>query len=73
MCSGSEAGSYSRLTDSYITQVEDQGPFRTFNESQEEEEEDSRNLFDVPTQGPSWGYLKVNSQATLSIFGDKCP
>ena len=28
---------------------------------------------DVPTQGPSWGYLKVNSQATLSSFGDKCP
>ena len=25
------------------------------------------------TQGPSWGYLKVNSSETLSIFGDKCP
>ena len=24
------------------------------------------------TQGPSWGYLKVNSSETLSIFGDKC-
>ena len=26
-----------------------------------------------PTQGPSWGYLKVNFSDTLSIFGDKCP
>ena len=26
-----------------------------------------------PTQGPSWGYSKVNFQKTLSIFGDKCP
>jgi hypothetical protein len=25
------------------------------------------------THGPSWGYLKVNFQETLSIFGDKCP
>ena len=25
------------------------------------------------TQGPSWGYLKVNFQETLSFFGDKCP
>ena len=25
------------------------------------------------TQGPSWGYLKVNSSETLSIFDDKCP
>ena len=24
------------------------------------------------TQGPSWGYLKVNYSETLSIFGDKC-
>jgi len=26
-----------------------------------------------PTQGPSWGYSKVNFQETSSIFGDKCP
>jgi len=25
----------------------------------------------VSTQGPSWGYLKVNFSETLSIFGDK--
>ena len=25
------------------------------------------------TQGPSWGYLKVNFSETLSIFGDKRP
>ena len=26
-----------------------------------------------PTQGPSWGYLKVNFSERLSIFGDKRP
>ena len=26
-----------------------------------------------PTQGSSWGYLKVDSSETLSIVGDKCP
>ena len=26
-----------------------------------------------PTQGPSWGYLKVNFSETLSTFGDKRP
>jgi len=40
MCSGSEAGSYLRLTDSCITQLQVQGPSRTCNESQEEEEEE---------------------------------
>ena len=25
------------------------------------------------TQGPSWGYLKVNDSETLSFFGDECP
>ena len=38
MCSGSEAGSYSRLIDSCITQLKAQGPSRTCNESKEEEE-----------------------------------
>jgi len=38
LCSGSEAGSYLRLTDSCITQLKAQGPFRTCNESKEEEE-----------------------------------
>ena len=36
MCSGSEAGSYLRLIDSCITQLEAQGPSRTCNESKEE-------------------------------------
>ena len=27
----------------------------------------------LSTQGPLWGYLKVNSSETLSSFGDKCP
>ena len=37
MCSGSEAGSYLRLIDSFITQRKAQGPSRTCNESKEEE------------------------------------
>ena len=39
MCSGSEAGSYSRLIDLCITQLKAEGPSRTCNESKEEEEE----------------------------------
>ena len=35
-----EAGSYLRLIDSCITQLKAQGSSRTFNESEEEEEED---------------------------------
>ena len=27
----------------------------------------------MSTQGPSWGYLKVNFSETLSIFDDKRP
>jgi len=38
MCSGAEAGAYSRLIDSCITQLKAQGPSRTCNESKEEEE-----------------------------------
>ena len=38
MCSGYEAGSYLRLMDSCITQLKAQGPFRTCDESKEEEE-----------------------------------
>ena len=38
VCSGSEAGSYVRLIKSCITQLKAQGPFRTCNESQEEDE-----------------------------------
>ena len=37
MCSGSEAGSYLRRIDSWITQLKAQGPSRTCNESKEEE------------------------------------
>ena len=39
MCSGSEAGSYLRRIDSCITQLKAQGPSRTCNESNTEEEE----------------------------------
>ena len=37
-CSDSEAGSCLRLIDSCITQLKAQGPYRTCNESKEEEE-----------------------------------
>ena len=39
VCSGSEAGSYSRSIDSCITQLKAEEPPRTCNESGEEEEE----------------------------------
>ena len=35
---GSEAGAYLRLVDTCITQRKAQGPFRTWNESQKEEQ-----------------------------------
>ena len=40
-----------------------------------ESDTENRERFEPPhpTQGPSWGYLKVNFSETLSIFGDKCP
>ena len=41
MCCDNEAGSYLRPIDSCITQVKVQGPPRTYNESKEEEAEDS--------------------------------
>ena len=37
MCCGTEAGSYLRLKDSCIAQLEAHGPARTCNESKEEE------------------------------------
>ena len=37
MCCGTEAGSYLRLTDSFITQLKAQGPSRTCDESKEED------------------------------------
>ena len=39
MCCGTEAGAYSRLVDTCITQLKAQGPSRTCNESKEEEDE----------------------------------
>ena len=38
MCCGTEAGSYLRLVDSCITQLEAQEPSRTCNKSKEEDE-----------------------------------
>ena len=49
MCCGTEAGSYLRLIDSFITQLKAQGPSRTCNESKEEE----RRRSVTPTPGLS--------------------
>jgi len=45
MCSGSEAGSYVRLVDCWITQLKAHGPSRTCNESKEEEAEATVRVF----------------------------
>ena len=66
MCCGAEAGSYLRLVDCCTTQRKAQGPFRTCNESKEEDEEASTGMrFTIP--GPfgkklSWkgAYTKVS-------------
>ena len=52
MRSGSEAGPYLRLIDSYITQLKAHGPSRTCNESEEEEEEVSPSTF--PSAAGPW-------------------
>jgi len=41
MCCGAKAGSYLRLTDSCSTQLKAQGPSRTCNESEEEEDKEA--------------------------------
>ena len=48
MCSGSEAGSYLRLIDSCITQLQAQGPSRTCDESKEEEEDEEVSSYGRP-------------------------
>jgi len=44
MCSAFEAGSYLKLIDSCVTQLEAQGPSRTCNESEEEEKNTPSNV-----------------------------
>ena len=44
MCSGSEAGSYLRLMNSCITQLEAQGPSRTWNEITDDDEEEDAGM-----------------------------
>jgi len=57
MCSGSEAGSYSRCIDSFITQLKAQGPSRTCNEIKEEEKSTTRWSTRV-SLGPNFGVLR---------------
>jgi len=47
LCSGAKAGSYLRLMDSCITQLKSQGPSRTCDESNKEEEEETRSAWVV--------------------------
>ena len=51
MCSGSEAGSYLRRVDSCVTQLKAEGPFRFYNESKEEDEEEEQHLIANPKPG----------------------
>jgi len=52
MCCGNEEGSYLRLIDSCITQLQVQGPSRTCNESKEEEEKNCWYLADFERSSP---------------------
>ena len=62
MCSSSEASSYLRLVDSCITQLKVQGPSRTCDES-EREEEGSRDRGDkVATRTFSWSPVETQTK-----------
>jgi len=58
MCRGSKAGSYLRLIDSCITQLRAQGPSRTCNESNDEEEEGGSLAFERSSVGTVRGVLR---------------
>jgi len=66
MCCGTEAGSYLRLIDSFITQLKAQGPSRTCDESKEGEEEDNRR--GLPG-GKLVGWVINQGQHAWSTFG----
>ena len=63
MCCGTEAGSYVRLEDSFITQLKAQGPSRTCNESREEEEED------IKISNKDSGALDTTQERLVVQFG----
>ena len=71
-----EAGSYSRLIDLCITQLKAQGPFRFYDESEEEEEEDceptARRLTLTPISIKNNPFLKLiilEQTPLLTCFG----
>ena len=70
LCSGSEAGSYLRLTDSCITQLKAQGPSRTCNESKEEECEGAgrppRHVSPEGTRG-AWAVRETSPRSRSAI------
>ena len=66
MCSGSEVGSYLRLIESSVTQLEAQAPPRTCAESKEEEEEDGPNILN---QKPSAINPKTRESAKKRDLG----
>ena len=59
MCSDSEAGSYLRLIDPRITQLEAQGPSRTCHESKEEEEGMPHVVVDSLANAIAGSYLRL--------------
>ena len=73
MCSGSAAGSYVRLIDSFVTQMRAQGPSRTCDKSTQDAEEER-------PPGPRWGggpghvyiyvYIDINKYIDISIYID---
>ena len=65
MFCGTEAGSYLRFIDSCITQLKAQGPSRTCNESEEEEEA-------LTVHGPPSGPLKPRLQEHASTAELPC-
>ena len=67
-----EAGSYLRFIDFFITQLKAPGPSRTCNESKEEEEEEEQQVLITYSYllkgGQSCGGLQVGSQAVKARF-----
>jgi len=67
MCSGSEAGSYLRLTDSGITQIKAQGTSRTCNESKEGEQGPDRVLGEVVDDGAAAAKRRLHGHTRLFL------
>ena len=67
----SKAGSYLRLIDSCITQLKDQGPSRTCNESKEEEKEETCYESAFPSPGRTGAALRVRSLRAAGCYSER--